>query len=88
MAQQNKMFAGDYDSQSDGYPPPLETNLTDKKTLTIKGDEMPQLDRNPPNFRRPDCCSKCRAFNFGECDYYKMGTSHPDDWVCDDFKPE
>jgi len=22
MAQQNKMYAGDYDSQSDGWPPP------------------------------------------------------------------
>jgi hypothetical protein len=48
---------------------------------------MAQFDRTPPNFRRSDCCSKCRAFN-GECKFYRIGHSHPDEMVCDDFRPE
>lgn len=43
--------------------------------------------RTPPNYRKPDCCATCRAFN-EECEFYKFNESDPENSVCDDYRSE
>lgn len=43
--------------------------------------------RLPPNYRKPDCCSTCRAFD-GECEFYEFKEQDPDNRVCDDYRKE
>jgi hypothetical protein len=46
---------------------------------------MEKIKRLPPNYRNPDTCEKCRAFE-GECKFYEFKEKDPSNQVCDDFR--
>lgn len=47
-----------------------------------------KIKRIPPNFRKPDHCALCRAFDGEECTFYEFNNPDSDNRVCDDFRPE